>query len=178
MSNLSEKVFFASLLTKRERHFSDPGSREANDYRVEINDKGHKTLKFIGTHDIYQDIQSYAEECKIENIIARAAAGDPNALNQRRGTYADITETPKNLAEAQNIILRLSTEFEKLPTEIRAKFDNSKEKFINEFGSDSWVDAMGLKVPETSSDVKADNVDFVPGTTEASKEVLTPGGNE
>lgn len=175
---MSEKIFFSSLLTKRERHFTNPGSREANDYRVEIDDKGHKTLKFIGTHDIYQDIQSYAEECKIENIIARAAAGDPNALNQRRGTYADITDTPKNLAEAQNIILKLSSEFEKLPTEIRAKFDNSKEKFINEFGSDSWVEAMGLKPTEAPAEAKADKVDFVPGTTEAAKEVLTPEANK
>ena len=174
---MSEKIFFSSLLTKKERHFSNPGSREANDYRVEIDDKGHKTLKFIGTHDIYQDIQSYAEECKIENIIARAAAGDPEALNQRRGTYADITNTPKNLAEAQNIILRLSNEFDKLPLDIRAKFDNSKERFINDFGSDSWAEAMGLKTADNKTE-KADNVDFVPGTTEAAKEVLTPGGNE
>lgn len=175
---MSEKIFFSSLLTKKERHFTDPGSREANDYRVEIDDKGHKTLKFIGTHDIYQDIQSYAEDLKIENIIARAAAGDPNALNQRRGTYADITDTPKNLAEAQNIILRLSSEFEKLPTEIRAKFDNSKEKFINEFGSDNWVEAMGLKPTEAPAEAKADKVDFVPGTTEAAKDVLTPEANK
>lgn len=174
---MSEKIFFSSLLTKKERHFSNPGSREANDYRVEIDDKGHKTLNFIGTHDIYQDIQSYAEDCKIENIIARAAAGDPDALNQRRGIYADITDTPKNLAEAQNVILKLSSEFEKLPTEIRAKFDNSKEKFINEFGSDNWVEAMGLKAPESKPEV-AEKVDFVPGTTEAAKDVLTPGGNE
>lgn len=175
---MSEKVFFSSLLTKKERHFSNPGSREANDYRVEIDDKGHKTLKFIGTHDIYQDIQSYAEECKIENIIARAAAGDPNALNQRRGTYADITDTPKNLAEAQNIILKLSSEFERLPTDIRAKFNNSKEKFINDFGSESWVEAMGLKPTEAPAEAKADKVDFVPGTTEAAKEILTPGGED
>lgn len=175
---MSEKIFFSSLLTKKERHFSDPGSREANDYRVEINDKGHKSLKFIGTHDIYQDIQSYAEECKIENIIARAAAGDPNALNQRRGTYADITNTPASLAEAQNIILRLSSDFDKLPTEIRAKFDNSKEKFVKEFGSEFWVEAMGLKLPEENKEAKADNVDFVPGTTEAAKDVLTPGGDK
>lgn len=175
---MCETAYFYTLLNTKERHFTEPGSREANDYQVIIDKKGHKTLKQTGTHDIYEEIQSYAEECKIENIIARAAAGDPTILNQRRGTYADITDTPKNLAEAQNIILRLSTEFEKLPTEIRAKFDNSKEKFINEFGSDSWIDAMGLKVPETSSENKADNVDFVPGTTEAAKEVLTPGGNE
>lgn len=175
---MSEKVYFASLLTKKERRFTDPGSREANDYRVEIDDKGHKTLKFIGTHDIYQDIQSYAEECKIENIIARAAAGDPEALNQRRGTYADITNTPANLAEAQNMILRLSSDFDKLPTEVRAKFDNSKEKFVKEFGSEMWAEAMGLKAPEEKKDNTAEKVDFVPGTTEAAKDVLTPGGED
>lgn len=173
---MSEKIFFASLLTKRERHFTDPGSREANDYRVEINDKGHKSLNFVGTHDIYQEIQSYAEECKIENIIARAAAGDPNALNQRQGIFADITDTPSSLAEAQNMILRLSSDFDKLPTEIRAKFDNSKEKFVKEFGSDMWIEAMGLKSPEKKEAPKTDNVDFVPGTTEATETVLTPGG--
>lgn len=175
---MDKQVYFASLLTKKERHFSNPGSREANDYQVEIDDKGHKSLKFVGTHDIYQDIQSYADECKIENIIARAAAGDPNALNQRKGLYADITNTPKNLAEAQNTILRLTTEFDKLPTEIRAKFDNSKEKFIKDFGSESWAEAMGFKTPTVNSDNKADNVDFVPGTTDAAKEILTPGGND
>ena len=175
---MSDKVYFSSLLSKKERHFSNPGSREANDYRVEINDKGHKTLKFIGTHDIYQDIQSYADECKIENIIARAAAGDPNSLNQRKGIYADITNTPTSLAEAQNMILRLSSDFEKLPTEIRSKFDNSKEKFVKEFGSDMWIEAMGLKPSEETKEFKTDNVDFIPGSTEAAKDILTPGGED
>lgn len=170
------KVFFASCLTKRKRYFSDPGSREANDYIVDINDKGHKTLRFTGTHDIYQEIQSYAEECKIENIIARAAAGDTTALNQRSGMYGDFTNTPKNLAEAQNIILRLSAEFDKLPVELRKKFDNSKEKYIQEFGSDNWAEIMGLKTPEESTE-KTENVEFVPGTTESAKEVLTPEGS-
>lgn len=171
------KIFFASCLTKRKRYFSNPGSREANDYIVDINDKGHKTLKFTGTHDIYQDIQSYAEECKIENIIARAAAGDMSALNQRQGMYADITNTPKNLAEAQNMILKLSSEFDRLPSDIKKQFDNSKEKYVQEFGTENWAEIMGFKAPETKPE-KTENVDFIPGSTEAAKEVLTPGGTD
>ena len=146
-----------------------------NDYQIEIDKRGHKSLHKIGEHDIWEEIQSYKEECSIDNILARAAAGDPNALNQRKGFYADITDSPKTLAEAQNNILKLKQGFEKLPSEIREKFDNSKEKFVMEFGSQSWIDKMGFtkeqKAPETG------NQEFVPGT-EKTKEILTPeGGN-
>lgn len=169
-----EKCPFVSRLTKRPRYYSNPGSRMANDYQIEIDDRGHKSLHKVGEHDIWEEIQSYKEECSIDNILARASAGDPNALNQRKGFYADITDSPKTLAEAQNNILKLKQGFEKLPAEIREKFDNSKEKFVMEFGSDQWTDKMGFnnkKAPETPIQ------EFVPGR-EAAKEVLTPeGGN-
>ena len=37
---------------------------------------------------------------------------------------------------------------------------------------------MGLKPTETPAEAKADNIDFVPGTTEAAENVLTPGGEQ
>ena len=163
---------FASILTKRPRFYTDPGSREADDFEIQIDKKGHKVLKHVGTHDIYEEIQSYADECRIENIIARAAAGDPTALNQRQGYYADITEAPQSLAEAQNAILKLETEFYKLPPEIRAKFDNSKEAFIQLYGTDQFADIMGWNEEKAA---QADNIEFVPGTNEAAKP-LTPEG--
>ena len=176
MSRKIDGQNFASLLSKRERYFSDPGSREANDYQIIIDERGHKKLEFVGTHDIYEEIQSYYEETKIENIIARAAAGDPTALNRRQGVYADITDTPRSLAEAQNAILRLSTEFDKLPTEIKEKFDNSKEKFVHEYGSEEWAEKMGFKTTETAP--KADEVEFVPGAKEDAQPLTpTEGGN-
>lgn len=166
---------FASLLTKRERYFSNPGSREANDYKIIIDERGHKKLEFVGTHDIYEQIQSYAEECKIENILARAAAGDPNILNQRQGFYADITNTPKDLKEAQDSILKLSNGFYQLPAEIREKFDNSLEKFVQQFGSDEWADAMGFK--ETGEKAPtAEKVEFVPNAKEDAKPLTPDGG--
>lgn len=175
MSRKIEKQNFASILSPRERFFTDPGSREANDYEIQIDKKGHKSLKLVGTHDIYEEIQSYYEETKIENIIARAAAGDLQAMNQRAGFYADITNSPKNLAEAQNQILKLSQGFDKLPAEIRAKFDNSKSVFVNEFGTNEWYKKMGLNMESGSNETK--KAEFVPGTEEAAKP-LTPEENK
>ena len=145
------------------------------DYKIIIDERGHKKLEFVGTHDIYDQIQSYAEECKIENIIARASAGDTNALNQRQGFYADITNTPRDLKEAQDSILKLSNGFYQLPAEVRAKFDNSLEKFVQEFGSDKWAEAMGFNKSEEKAPT-TDKVEFVPDMTEDSKPLTPDGG--
>lgn len=169
------KENFASLLTKRGHYYSDPGSREAEVYEIIIDEKGHKVLECTGTKDIYEDIQSYADECDIKLIVARASAGDLEALNQREGYYADITNTPTTLAEAQNIILKLANEFDSLPAEIRAKFDNSKEVFVHSYGSTEWIDKMGFKKDEED---KTKNVDFVPGTNPNSDQILTPEDNK
>lgn len=170
MSRKAEGSPFRSLLTPHERFYAPAGSRDADTFEIQIDKKGHKSLKWVGTHDIYQDIQSYKEECSIENIIARAAAGDLNALNRTQGFYADITESPKDLAEAQRNILKLSNTFDALPAEIRAKFDNSKEVFINEFGSEEFAKKMGWN---TEAAEKAPDQAFSPEVNEA-KEVLTP----
>lgn len=174
MSRKTEGAPFASILTRRERYITNPGSRMHNDYEIQIDKKGHKVLKHVGEHDTYEEIQSYLEETKIENILARAAAGDMNALNQRSGLYADVTNAPANLAEAQNAILKLSNYFDQLPAETRPKFDNSKEKFVQEYGTEEWINNMGFKAIEAA---KTETVEFIPGSTE--NETLTPeGGNK
>lgn len=170
-----EKCPYRHRSSLRERVFSNPGSRMKNDYQIEIDKKGHKSLHKVGEHNAWEEIQSYKEECSIENILARASAGDPNALNQRKAYYADVTDSPKTLAEAQNNILKLKQGFEKLPAEIRAKFDNSKEKFVMEYGSEAWLDKMGFNTGEAP---KTENVDFIPGSTEAAKDILTPEGGK
>lgn len=168
MSRKIDGVPFATQYTARPHFYSPEGSRMHNDYEITIDKRGHKVLKCVGEHDIYEEIQSYAEECKIENILARAAAGDVAALNQRSGFYADITESPNNLAEAQNAILKLAKAFDSLPADIRAKFDNSKEVFVQQYGTEEFINNMGWN----NTTERTEQMSFVPnaGTTE----VLTP----
>lgn len=173
MSRAIDGIIFRTALSPKQRYYTSEGSREAEDYEVQIDKKGHKSLKLVGTHDIYEEIQSYADECNISLIIARAAAGDPNALNQRQGFYADITETPKDLAEAQNSILKLKQGFYKLPVEIREKFNHSEEQFIAEFGSEEFAKKMGFETG-TNENI-SEKKEFVPGT-EKTAEPLTPEG--
>lgn len=68
--------------------------------------------------------------------------GDLNALNQREATYVDATTLPHNLMEAQNLTLRLKDEFMKMPVEVRRLFNNSAEQYVNEMGTNEFLEKM------------------------------------
>lgn len=130
------------------------GEKEEKTFEMHIDQNGHKSIKESGKTNIYEKIQAAYEETKIENIINRAMGGDASDLNAHIGQYLDITNAPQTLAEAQQSIQAIKNTFDKLPLEIKAKYDMSVEKYIADFGSKNWMDAMGIqpekKEPETN----------------------------
>lgn len=115
------------------------GEKLVTEYEMTIDETGHKSLTEKYTKkDIYTPIQESLEESKIENIIRRATAGDQSALHIHEGQYLDLRGAPTSLAEAQAAIVAAENDWLKLPVEIRAAFDHSFEKFVNEYGTESW----------------------------------------
>lgn len=143
------------------------GSPTEPEYTMTIDEKGHKILKKTGETNTYNLIQESLEQTKIENILRRAEAGDPFAINVKNGQYLDVTDVPNTLAEAQNFVIKASQEFEKLPIDIRRKFDMSPEKYIASFGSEAWAAALGIKLkkedPAPAEEIKE-------GVTDESKQ--------
>lgn len=110
-------------------------------YQEEIKD-GVKTLVQTGYTNVYEQIQADLESTKIENILHAVAMRDLSALHQRDATYVDATNMPKNLMEAQNLVLRMKTEFEKMPVEVKEKFNNSADKYVELMGTEEFNDIM------------------------------------
>ncbi len=127
------------------------GSKEATTYQTQIDENGHKVTVPIGKTNIYDRIQSSLEETKIENIIRRFTEGDISAFRQGEPLYADMTEAPKTLMEAQNMIIRITDEFNNLPVEVRAKFDHSPEKYVAMYGGEAWANAVGYEIKKTDT---------------------------
>lgn len=114
-------------------------------YAVKIDNHGHKEVVQTGEHDQYGDIQA-ARPDEMKSILERALRGDQGALlsiQQRAGTYADVTGAPKTLAEMQQLIIDAKRDFEGLPASIREKFENNVEQFIAEYGSTEFMEKMG-----------------------------------
>ena len=87
----------------REPFFSNPGEKLRKQYVWGKDEEGNKKLIETESIDIQGEIESYAEECDIKNIV-RKASFDPEfakALKDSAKTdeIIDITEWPTNIHE-------------------------------------------------------------------------------
>lgn len=137
---------FRSAYSGQERHTSLTGNGHEPEYEYKVTDEGRELVK-TGETDVYALIQSRLDETKIENIIKRATY-DPTALGsqdwQTSETMTDISEAPTNYHEWYGRIKDAEAEFDKLPIEVKNKWDNDVEKYVMAYGTTEWADKMGL----------------------------------
>lgn len=92
----------------RKPFFSDSGKALKPQYVWAKNEKGDEYLQETEPIDIQQEIESYASECDIKNIV-RKASFDPQFLKSlsegaMTGEEADITEFPQNIHEYHRMV--------------------------------------------------------------------------
>ena len=92
----------------REPFFSASGETLRKQYIWTKNEKGEEVLQETEPIDIQQEIESYADECDIKNIV-RKASFNPEFLKSLsqgalEGTEVDITEFPQNIHEYHRMI--------------------------------------------------------------------------
>ena len=83
--------------------FSESGKTERKQYVWTKDKDGKEHLQETEAIDIQAEIESYADECDIKNIV-RKASFDPQFLQELSrgamdGTEIDITEFPQNIHE-------------------------------------------------------------------------------
>lgn len=92
----------------RKPFFSESGETQRKQYVWAKNKEGKEYLQETESIDIQAEIESYADECDIKNIV-RKASFDPQfmqSLSQGalNGTEKDITEWPQNIHEYHKMI--------------------------------------------------------------------------
>lgn len=92
----------------RKPFFSESGEKMRKQYVWAKDEKGQEVLQETTPIDIQQEIESYAEECDIKNIV-RKASFDPQFLKSlsegaMTGAEVDITEFPQNIHEYHRMI--------------------------------------------------------------------------
>lgn len=145
------------------------GKRLTIKYRPQYDDRGVLRLVATGTHDLYAEIQSYADSTDLATIIARYFNGDPGALSRVQGTYMDLTGMPSNVHEVYNMMGKAEEDFHTLPAEIQAKFGNDPVRFLSTLGSPEWMAAMQIVQP-SAGDPPKDVVKDAAQRAEAARE--------
>lgn len=95
----------------RKPFFSNPGEKERKQYVWAKDENNKEYLQETAPIDIQAEIESYADECDIKNIV-RKASFDPEflkslsqgALTAEETPIVDITEFPQNIHEYHQMI--------------------------------------------------------------------------
>lgn len=126
-------------------------------YKMFIDKNGKEEIKQVGQTNIYEKIQQYKDECDIYKILERYEHGDINAINKVAGTYADIRNSPKTLAEAQQIIIDAKNDFENLPKELKKEFNNNANEFIAKISDGSANEIFAKYNKQKNGEIKPQN---------------------
>lgn len=123
--------------------YSESGSNEKQTYvAVQLAD-GTFNLVEGEVIDIQEEIDSHALSCSIEHIIALCAAGDTSALNRVQGSFIDTTVFPESYAECLQIVINGRSEFDRLPLEVRQRFNQDFVSWFQTAGTEEWIEKMG-----------------------------------
>lgn len=90
----------------RKPFFSNPGEKLRRQYVWAKDEKGKEYLQETEPIDIQAEIESYADECDIKNIVRKASFNpeflkslSEGALSTEEKPITDITEFPQNIHE-------------------------------------------------------------------------------
>lgn len=119
----------------REPFFSNPGEKQRKQYVWTKDEKGQEVLQETEPIDIQQEIESYADECDIKNIV-RKASFDPEFLEKLSqgamdGVEMDITEWPQNIHEYHRMIATAQAnamKLKELGEQSKAQEEKSEER--------------------------------------------------
>lgn len=146
-----EKLKFRNWLDVRydhKRKFCKAGDRVHTEYQPVYDNRGQWHLEPCGETNLYLDIQSHAESCDINVIMARYANGETDVLSRIQGVYGDFTNVPTNYAEIMNQQIKAKALFMSLAPEVREKYDNSVEVFMSSLGTKEGWEALGFRFGE------------------------------
>lgn len=114
----------------REPFFSESGEKIRKQYIWTKDEKEQEVLQETAPIDIQQEIESYADECDIKNIV-RKASFDPQFLESLskgalNDTYTDITDFPQNIHEYHRMIATAQANIMKLEELKKAAAEKEK----------------------------------------------------
>lgn len=131
------------MVKAKSRFYSVTGNGYNKIYKEDYDKKGVRSLVVSGKTCTYDKIQSYAEDVKIERIVARYLGGDISVLDKNKGFYTDITQIPRNFNDFHNKIVQGQNLWNGLPTDFKAMFGNDLNRFISDIYDGDFENKLG-----------------------------------
>lgn len=125
--------------------FSSSGSPVKDKFIMEVTSKGYPSLRKIGEHNVYDEIQSYREGCDLAAILQsfgnECPRFNPLGFDEAEGFVNDFSDV-SSLGDLVNDGEAVKQFFNELPLEVRNCFDNSVHKFAREFTGEGFLQTL------------------------------------
>lgn len=134
---------------------SNPGSRWYTEKHGEVQPDG--TIKLVEDKvvDIQERMNAEYPMTTIENILANC---NPDDYFGDDGLHSvDAINIPKTLAEFMQLQINLKRDFDRLPLETRAKFNNNFNEYLATAGSEDWFTKVGVEISGSKQDVREES---------------------
>lgn len=116
------------------------GSPEYCECSVKFSPDGNMFIERGKVKNRQAEINSYKESCMVANLVKRYENGDQLALLRgNTGAYADLSDLPKNIHEAQKLSRSIHSLYDSMGDDIKAKYANVEE-FCTAFSTKSSFD--------------------------------------
>ena len=135
---------------------TNPGDPIHIIYAPVVNDDGTIELVESGRENTDDKIQSGLESTDLRTIIQRYMNGDIEALNQRQLSFGDTTVFPQSYAELLQLQINAKQTYDKLPNNIKEKFNNDTNQFFAQAGTEEWYEKLGYQKVEEKGDTKTE----------------------
>lgn len=167
----------------------NPGSRLVSTFHMEVNTKGYPALVKDGEHDLYAEIQSFADTCDLQNVLANfdlSTGVAPMSYDDAKDGVVDFVVTnisgePSTLGNVFNDARACDDFFARLPLDVRKHFGHSVVNFERACCDGTLAKELrtAYNIPEKQLDpVPPSGADVQPSTGVVDSDSATdpPGG--
>lgn len=116
-----------------------PGSSTRKIYRRVFDSAGNSSIEFDHEESTYQAVQLAARGTLTKDLVARSLNGDDSAISPPFDSYADITNAPKSLLEAENSIIKAREIYDSLPADVKSRYNNNFSSFLTAVSDGTYM---------------------------------------
>ena len=100
--------------------------------------------------DLQEKYNSEYPATTIDNILANSSPFQNFADDGLHGI--DVTQLPKSFAEFLQFQIDRKRDFDRLPVDIKQKFNNDLNQYMASAGSQEWFDKLGIDLKKANGD--------------------------
>lgn len=136
---------FRTAYSPQVRKSSSPGDVWKKKYVRHVDENGKRSIKESAPENLHSIIQTSRNGICPEELFKRFTMGDTSAIMPDLSSYADLSDVPTSLEDAQKRVIQCRELYNSLPKNVKAFYDNDITKLVSAIDDKSFFEKWSDK---------------------------------